>query len=84
MADCILREDALQALVDTTEIKGLGYQELEKKLNELPSIAALPQYVEEGKTRHYCNGVVLLNEIDFWKLIRKNREEGQTNDGQTD
>ena len=80
MADTILREDALQALVDTTEIKGLAYQELEQRLKDLPTIAALPQYVEEGKTRHYCNGVVLLNEIDFWKLIRENKEEAHEED----
>ena len=79
MTDCISRDAALQALVDTDGIKGLEYQELEKKLNDLPAITALPDYIEEGKTRHYCNGVVLLNEVDFWELMRKNREDADEN-----
>ena len=38
MKDTIYRRDAIQALVDTEEIKGFAYRMLEDKLMEIPSV----------------------------------------------
>ena len=38
MNDTIYRRDAIQALVDTEEIKGFAYRMLEDRLMEIPSV----------------------------------------------
>lgn len=38
MSDLIKRSDALQALVDTNEIKGYAYVALEERLKEIPAV----------------------------------------------
>lgn len=46
MSDLIKRSDALQALVDTDEIKGYAYVALEERLKEIPA-AGKSRYTED-------------------------------------
>lgn len=39
--ELISRADALQALVDTADIRGYAYTELERRLNEIPTRAVV-------------------------------------------
>ena len=51
MNDTIYRRDAIQALVDTEEIKGFAYKILEDRLMEIPSADKKGEwvYAHEGK-----------------------------------
>lgn len=45
MSDLIKRSDALQALVDTDEIKGYAYVALEERLQEIPTAQPLTKVI---------------------------------------
>lgn len=56
MNDTIYRRDAIQALINTEEIKGFAYRMLEDRLMEIPS-ADRPQgyYIKGENGEWYCS-----------------------------
>lgn len=78
MKTTIYKEDAIQALNDTTEIKGYAYTRMHEALEALPEADAMPEYIEDDKiVHHYLNGMVAMNERAYQNLRRVSKEPSQ-------